>query len=253
MVQCNFKKKFSLYVVLAFIAFTIIGTLSHELGHIAMAKYLGYQTYLSYGSMYYDVKGFDDDEDVKKHKDLFKKNSYEIEKELPFDDEELLIYYLNRIKEKYPVSEKDGLFVTIGGPSQTILTCLLGLLILFFRKSRYRKSFKFLDWLAVFLGLFILREVYNTVTGMFKTAFFGAEQFAGDEFGISRFLGLNQWVIPIITMLIGLAISVYLIFKVIPIQYRFTFIVSGLVGGVLGFSIWFGFLGALFFPSFISF
>ena len=31
-------------IVLAFVVFTIIGTLSHELGHIAVAKYLGYQT-----------------------------------------------------------------------------------------------------------------------------------------------------------------------------------------------------------------
>lgn len=41
-------------IVLAFVVFTIIGTLSHELGHIAVAKYLGYQTTLHFGSMNYE-------------------------------------------------------------------------------------------------------------------------------------------------------------------------------------------------------
>lgn len=41
-------------MVLTFVVFTIIGTLSHELGHIAVAKYLGYSTTLHFGSMNYE-------------------------------------------------------------------------------------------------------------------------------------------------------------------------------------------------------
>ena len=37
-----------------FILFTIIGTISHEYGHIIVAKFLGYGTELHYGSMNYD-------------------------------------------------------------------------------------------------------------------------------------------------------------------------------------------------------
>lgn len=43
--------KKSVLIILCFILFTIIGTLSHELGHIVPAKILGYQTTLHYGSM----------------------------------------------------------------------------------------------------------------------------------------------------------------------------------------------------------
>ncbi|WP_301161956.1 hypothetical protein [uncultured Winogradskyella sp.] len=49
--------------------------------------------------------------------------------------------------------------------------------------------------------------------------------------------------------MIGLLISCYVVFKIIPIKYRFTFIVSGLVGGISGFAIWLGFLGEALFNS----
>ena len=46
--------KLLLYLVLSFILATIVGTLSHEGGHIAAAKYYGYETTLHYGSMNYN-------------------------------------------------------------------------------------------------------------------------------------------------------------------------------------------------------
>ena len=45
-------KKF-LIIVIGFILFTIVGTQSHELGHILVAKFFGYKTSLNYGSMTY--------------------------------------------------------------------------------------------------------------------------------------------------------------------------------------------------------
>ena len=42
------------WILVGFIAFTIIGTLIHELGHIAFAKAFGYKTHLGYGYMNYD-------------------------------------------------------------------------------------------------------------------------------------------------------------------------------------------------------
>ncbi|MBQ0785943.1 MAG: hypothetical protein KBT69_00475, partial [Oceanihabitans sp.] len=72
--------------------------------------------------------------------------------------------------------------------------------------------------------------------------------FYGDEFGISRYIGFNQWIVPSISFILGLAISLFIIFKVIPIKYRFSFIISGFIGGLLGFAIWFGFLGSIILP-----
>lgn len=39
------------FLILLFIPFTIVGTVSHELGHVVMAQLLGYDTILHYGYM----------------------------------------------------------------------------------------------------------------------------------------------------------------------------------------------------------
>lgn len=252
----KFTLGISLYLIFAFIGFTVVGTLSHELGHIVVAKYLGYKTYLSYGSMTYYQKGYQNDNDVKEFEilnDQYLKDGITMPEQLETDELSHYNNLMTRIAEKFPSNRTDNLLIAIGGPAQTVLTCLIGLFILFYRRSTKQIEFKFLDWLGVFLSLFILREVFNTVMAIRETIINGDAFFVGDEFTISSLLGLNHWVIPIITMVVGLVVSVYVIFKVIPHKYRFSFIISGLIGGVLGYSIWFGFLGRLLFQEPISF
>ena len=152
------------------------------------------------------------------------------------------------LKKKYPYDETEAAWITIGGPAQTLLTGFLGLFILFYRKSKYREYLVFLDWLGVFLALFVLREVFNFMTALFLKISYGQNAFSGDEFRLSLYFGVNKWLIPAIGMLIGLLISWYVVFRVIPLKYRFTFVIAGLVGGSAGFAIWFGPLGPLLFP-----
>lgn len=54
MLPLRFNLKLFVILFVVFIVFTCIGTLSHELGHIAIAKILGYETHLGYGYMNYD-------------------------------------------------------------------------------------------------------------------------------------------------------------------------------------------------------
>ena len=256
MITYNFNLRVCFWVILTFIIFTIVGTLSHELGHIAVAKYLGYETYLSYGSMTYYQKGYQNDEDVKEFEilnDKYIKEGITTPEQLETHDLSHFNNLISNIEKKFPNNKRHSLLITLGGPAQTVLTCLIGLLILYFRKSKRYSSFRILDWLGVFLGLFILREVFNTTMAIFKTLIFGSTQFYGDEFRMSTAFNLNQWVVPVITMIVGVIISIYIIFKVIPMRYRFSFLVAGLIGGILGYGIWFGFLGELLFPYPISF
>ncbi|MCC1485048.1 hypothetical protein J1C55_10645 [Winogradskyella sp. E313] len=242
----KFHAKFSVVIIITFVCFTIIGTLSHELGHILVAKSLGYDTKLDYGSMTYYPKGFNELEEVKVLKKLnetYKDVDYENLSEEVKDKYKRLQSVIN---SKYNYGENDSLLVSIGGPAQTILTCFIGLLILYLRRKIV--DFKIIDWLGVFLSLFILREVFNYIMGIYDYLIYPKSNFNGDEYRISRILGYNEWIIPSITMVFGLMISLYIIFKVIPLKFRFSFIISGLIGGVVGFSVWFGFLGRLFFP-----
>tara|TARA_B100001146_G_C16121572_1_gene408265 strand:- start:124 stop:822 length:699 start_codon:yes stop_codon:yes gene_type:complete len=227
--------------------FTVIGTLSHELGHITMAELLGNDAKLFYGSMTSAPEGYWEDEDVIAFQKFFEDNREKLEAN-PTEREKLLEPYFKPIEEKYPRNPSRSILITIGGPLQTILTSIIGLFMLYFRKSKHKSEFKVLDWLGVFLALFILREVFNGVQGLLVEVFGKVEFYAGDEFGISKYLGWNVWALPSIMMIIGTAVSVYIIFKVISIQYRFSFILAGLVGGLSGFAIWFGYLGPILLP-----
>ncbi len=247
MLKFSFLPKFSVVIIIAFILFTIIGTLSHELGHAAVAEYLGYDSKVSYGSMTYNYTGYDQDKEVKEIKILLEGYNYEDYEEWPEDLKLKVEEQSALLRERYPHDESHSILVTIGGPAQTVLTSLFGLLILFLRQKKREISFKIIDWLGVFLSLFILREVYNFVSGLYSSIMYSKSGFNGDEFRISTFLGYNEWLIPTVILIPSLIISLFVIFKIIPIKYRFTFILSGMIGGISGFAIWFGFLGEALF------
>ncbi len=230
-------KKF-LYFTSAFILFTIIGTVSHELGHIAVAKYRGYQTTLHYASMNYDTRALIDEVNQ-----IYFENQKAIENGDDFEGKEA---YEQKIKD----FELDQLLITFGGPIQTMLTGLIGLAILFYRRKQIQiNGILFLDWLVVFLTLFWLREVFNLVTSVGDALISGNSfYFGGDERNISEMLNLPLGTIPILFAAIGSIITIVVVFRIIPLKSRLTFISGGLVGGIVGFVLWIYILGPVVLP-----
>lgn len=238
-------------LTIVFILFTAIGTVSHEYGHILVAKYFGYETSLNYGSMNYYPKGYLQDEDLEAYKTLTNDYSGIKYESWPDDVKDKATEYRNILEERYWNEKSNkGLFVTIGGPLQTILTGTIGLIILFLRmKSIHSKGLKIIDWLAVFLGLFWLRGVFNLFHSLSNELISSnGRWFGGDEYYISK--GLNLWsgTIPLILGATGLLISVYIVFKIVPKSLRLTFILSGLIGGVSGFILWMNIIGPKVLP-----
>ena len=92
-----FKPKLFISAILLFSFLVIFGTLSHEYGHIVIAKFLGYETTLHYGSMSWFINGIDG---------------------------ELI------------ATKKEDFLVTMGGIFQTTLTGTIGLLVLYFSHSK---------------------------------------------------------------------------------------------------------------------
>ncbi len=247
MLKFTILPRFCLVAVFAFIVFTVIGTLSHEYGHIAVARYFGYETKLSYGSMIYFQKVFLESEAYKALEKLNDKYDANSNKDLNENAKAEYDAVYEIIRLQFPRNITHDLWIVIGGPAQTFLTSIAGLLILHFRRKKLRLKFKIVDWLAVFLTLFCLREVFNFLTALFSFVFYGKSNFNGDEFRISRYLGYNEWSIPTLTFIVSLLISFYVVFKIIPVKYRFSFIIAGLIGGISGFIIWFGYLGKVLF------
>ena len=230
---------------------TVIGTLSHEYGHIIAAKLNGYDTVLHYGSMSYYPKGYLEDENYKLLNKLtlqYKSTDYN---NWPEAAKEKVENYSKILWERYPYNQaKSDTLITYGGPLQTILTGTIGLIILMWRRKSISKiGMKILDWLGVFLSLFWLREVFNVVISI------GGELiapngtwFGGDELDMSQSLNLWDGTIPIILAIIGLVISLYVIFKVLPEKIRLTFILSGFIGGISGFILWMHIIGPILLP-----
>jgi len=103
------------------------------------------------------------------------------------------------------------------------------------------------DWLLVFLNLFWLRQHYNLFVSISRKLIFGSESFfGGDELKISRGLGIWDGSVPIIT---GLLVILFVLFKLIPRQKRNYFAVGGLIGGVLGHTLWMKIQGPILLPK----
>ncbi|MBC8757343.1 hypothetical protein H2O64_21925 [Kordia sp. YSTF-M3] len=247
MIQFKILWKWVVIFSLGFVVCTIVGTQTHELGHAAVAQSLGYETELYYGSMTYYHKGYFEDADVKKLDAFYDRNGSF--KNFTEADKKHADQLQAIIDEKFPYNETHSFLVTLGGPLQTILTSFLGLFILTYRKSKKRREFKRYDWIAIFLSLFVLREVFNTFMATVSYFINGTNNFHGDEFRISSYLDVHQWSIPILTGVFGTIIAVYVIFKIIPLKYRFTFIISGFLGSISGFILWFNYLGPWLFSQ----
>ena len=248
LISFEFIPHFAIRIVCTFIFFTAVGTVTHELGHWAVAEYFGYETHVSYGSMRYYDERRENDPLYTEYKEIWFENHEKIQAKKAFEKQDRFDELIATLKEKYPYDPSEAAWITFGGPAQTILTGFIGLFILFYRKSKQKEYFVLLDWLGVFLALFVLREVFNFVTALFSKVVYGYSNFHGDEFRLSRYFELNEWMLPTVALIIGLVISLYVIFRVIPLKYRFTFILSGLVGGSVGFAIWFEALGPLILP-----
>jgi small-conductance mechanosensitive channel len=230
--------KLFLKLVITFIAFTIIGTLTHELGHYSAAKLLGLKPNLHYQSVSLQLSSIDIELD--KIYGLYQK---EINSKQDFPAKK-------RFDELVGIETKNDFIHRAAGPLQTTLTGSIGFILLFvYRKKIFAtQKLNVKQWLLVFCSLFWLREVFNTTMAICSFIIFKDNDFGGDEFILSKHCALPSFTIPIITAIIGIVICLIVIFKFIPTKKRKIFIGAGLVGGTIGFGLWMYILGPILIP-----
>lgn len=217
----------SIKLILVFILMTVIGTLSHELGHYSVAKYLGYDARINYNSTMYfneELLNFLDE--------IGNKYRYELKNNLDFPEKEKYFNLTNNYRWHH-------FLFTLGGPVQTILTGTIGLLLLIVYKKKYiiTEKVTLFGWVLIFLTLFWLRQSANLISALGNYLIYDNSQISGDEMRLAYFLELNIWTIQIITGIIGFAVLFYVI-KILPNNLKLTFIFSGLIGGILGYYLW---------------
>jgi hypothetical protein len=215
--------KLSLFLITGFVIFTVIGTLSHELGHFVMARALGYDARINYGYTYWEPAP-----------------STEFNTIVTAEDPEI-----QKAKE-----EKDAFLITLAGPVVTILIGTAGLLLVANDKKKYGKSriFDPRQWFLLFLSLFWLRPLFNFCTGSFVYFSRGNFPASNDEVELATYLHWNSISISLGSALVAVAVCTYLFFGFIPQRQRFTFICAALIGGSLGFYLWLHLLGPVLMP-----
>ena len=239
MLPIEFKWRLFVKLVTGFILFTIIGTLSHELGHCSVAKFLGYKPILSYASMTW----IDPSEDG-----IFFQQTYaDYKQEIKADKD-----YPGRTRFEAIRRQRSGhpFWITFGGPAQTIITGTLGIIGLFYIRKKQPLSPNILSiksWLLVFVSLFWLREAANFIMNSYSYIFTGKWSIRGDEAQLDQYLKLPPGTHESILAIISLFVLASIVFIIIPRTQRFTFLASGIVGGISGFCLWMYLIGPLLF------
>jgi hypothetical protein len=218
-------------------AFSIIGTLSHEFGHFTVAKLSGYDANIDYKSCHYDLKNqvFIDS--------IYYSYYSEINNGKEFPGKEK---YYNIIEAR----QQKGFWIVLAGPLQTMLTGTIAFLFLVrWRKRFYAASrLNFKQWLLIFLSLFWLRQTFNLVMALGVYALRSVFPSRGDEFKLAAYFHIHPLTILLPTGVIGIAVLAYVIFKIIPISQQMPFLVAGLLGGALGFYLWMYLVGPVLMP-----
>ena len=240
-VEFIFDYKLSIYLFISFILFTIIGTLSHEYGHHLAGNIIGIKTRVNYA--YTIPIDYEGNKRIKEIRELEK--YYYIYKAINLEN-----IYIIKQHEIVRKMENEYIIFTLGGPLQTMLTSIIGLFILFFFKKKYFDAIGlvFWQWLIVFISLFWLRQSANMFTGLFFHLINGRAGTMSDEIKLARDFGLPPETLSIITGVIGLIILAIVVFNFIPLKQRFTFLISGLIGGVAGYYLWLIQFGKIIMP-----
>ena len=234
----TFDRRLFIWLSIAFVLVTVVGTITHEFGHYIVAKSFGYRAHISYGyTWYYDPVN---DEFTRS---IYSKYQAEIKAGDDFPEKEKY----ERLQKK---SGEDGFWIWLGGPLETNLTGTIGLIFLFLlRKSFYNTTkLAFKQWFFIFISLFWLRPLANFVCWAGLYIMRGKSCGWTDEFYLAYRLNLPEWTIAASTALIGAIVLTVVIIKFVPTKQRLTFIASGLVGGITGAILWLELLGKVIMP-----
>ncbi len=233
-----FRRKLFWALTIAFAFTAIAGTLLHECGHYIAARAWGYHSTISYA-----FTNWDDAETDSILQTAYAKYGDQIIQHQPYPEQEKvqLLEHKNRT---------DSFWITLAGPLQTMLTGSLGLLLIFIYRNRYTSvnPLSFWEWLPIFLSLFWERQVFNFFAGARLSFLKAVPSLQSDETKLSIYFNWPGWLLNTITALIGLVFSIFVVFKIVPSNYRSIFIMAGLAGGLGGFIIWIKLLGPMLLP-----
>lgn len=228
----SIQPKLLLHLIAAFFLFTIIGTLSHEAGH-----WLAIREYAKPGSAHIDYRSFswEDKDGLSDTIIAFDYNAHSPQEQREYEN--LFKKYVNR-----------QVRCSAGGPLLTIITGLIGVILLIVSKKTTLKIQPLSNrrWLYVFLALFWLRPVYILLAWILML--FTGGRSGSDEIQIAAFLGIPSWITIVTAGLAGTAVVLYVFFRHIPQTIRPTFLLAAVTGCPVSYIMWFYIIGPRVMP-----
>ena len=233
----NTKSFFFLFF--GFILFTIIGTLTHECGHYLASRFLGFKG----GKIGYAYTEIGENDYTTAYRKAIKQYGVEIANHSDFPG-------MKQFETDKDKSQRDWLLVGIAGPLETILTGSIGLIILIVYRNKFLNSDSLspIQWMSILVTLFWLRGSFNLMTWLCTFLLTGKKLIRSDEFFISMNLGLGPLTISILSAISGILVLLYVLFRIIPVRQRLTFLCAGFTGGIAGALLWLVFLGPKIMP-----
>ena len=136
--------------------------------------------------------------------------------------------------------DNDYFWITLGGVLQTIFTGTVGFTLLIINRKSFEKSesLNFKQWVLIFISLFWLRQLANLFIGLIGFLKRGHFSIKSDESKLDYFFNFETGTTLSVTAILALIILIVIIYKFIPRQQLFTFLISGLIGGVSGYYLW---------------
>ncbi len=193
----------------------VVLILSHELAHFIVSKTFGYSPALSYD-----------------HTDFgFPKAS----------NSAGIIYHV-------PIYHQ--IWILAAGPLLTMIIGSVGMLLLFIYRTPERRNELLTkrEWLLVLIASFWVRQMINGIIWFFRIGFSYKISLRSDEMKISGLLDWPLWSIFIPSAVLAAIIFGVLILKFIPLNYRLSYLLAVLTGGIMVELLWLQWVGPVVLP-----
>ena len=109
---------------------------------------------------------------------------------------------------------------------------LSGFIILFIRRRKKTYQFELIDWIAIYLACFIMKQVCTSLFFILHGATFC-------DYGMfAEYFNLPFWGVEWLMVILGISLTGYVVFNLAPPQKRKNFVTIGTLGTITGFVFW---------------
>lgn len=133
------------------------------------------------------------------------------------------------------VPPQENFYIYLGGPVLSVLLGTIGLSLLLTSAKSFRNSnqLNIRQWILIFFSLNWALETATFLASLCGYLLIGHLSESGDEIRIAVYLQMPKLIITVTTAIIGVGVLAIVLLKFIPKSIRTTFILSGLIAGII--------------------